>query len=108
MVLLLLFQCQVNGVDVCMNVDLRCVFSRFKVKNYFSLKCETPTYLNSNVTYKFTCQHDAARFYIGETTRHIVVRAGEHLTLFSPSQYPTAVGQHIKDCEHNSLNVLQK
>ena len=83
-----------------LNVDLRCVFSSFKVKNYFSLKCETPTYLNSNVTYKFTCQHDAARFYIGETTRHIVVRAGEHLTLFSPSQYPTAVGQHIKDCEH--------
>ena len=84
----------------CLNNDLRCVFTSFKVKNYFSLKCQSPTYLSSNVTYKYTCQGDPDVFYVGETSRHIITRAGEHLTLDSPSQYPTAVGQHILSCEH--------
>ena len=84
----------------CLDVELRPVFESFKVKNYFSLKCKTPTYLCNNVTYKYTCQRDADVFYIGETTRHIVARAGEHLNISSPSQYPTAVGQHIIGCEY--------
>ena len=82
-----------------LDVELRPVFSSFKVKNYFSLKCKTPTCLSSNVTYKFSCQCDADVFYIGETARHIVARASEHLNISSPSQYPTAVGQHILGCE---------
>ena len=58
------------------------------------------------MTYKYTCQRDADVFYIGETTRHIVARAGEHLNISSPSQYPTAVGQHIIGCEH-CCNALE-
>ena len=37
--------------------------------------------------------------YIGETTRHILVRADEHGVIFT-EKYPTAIGQHIQDCDH--------
>ena len=62
------------------------------------MKCPTNTYLKSNVVYKFTCQCDADLFYIGETKRHIGIRAEEHLNISGI----TAVGQHINSCEECS------
>ena len=53
-------------------------------------------YLSSNVVYQFTCQHDAGASYIGETKRHIGVRAEEHLDI--GGRY-SAVGSHIQDCD---------
>ena len=35
--------------------DIRVVFTSFKVKKYFSLKCCTPLPLLANVVYKFEC-----------------------------------------------------
>ena len=81
------------------DVELSCVFGSFKVKNYFSLKCQSSPYLISNVTYKYTCQRDADAFYIGETCRHIGMRAEEHLDCLSKTRKPTAVGDHILNCD---------
>ena len=81
------------------DVELSCVYGSFKVKNYFSLKCQSSPYLISNVTYKYTCQRDADAFYIGETGRHIGVRSEEHLDCFSKTRKPTAVGEHILKCD---------
>ena len=81
-----------------LDVELRCVFQTTKVKDYFSLKCKTPDFLLSNVTYKFTCQGDPGLVYVGETARHVVKRAEEHRTIFT-EKYPTAVGQHIQLCD---------
>ena len=49
----------------CINV--KTVFTTFKVKNYFSLKCNTPLALKSKVVYKFNCLRDADISYIGKT-----------------------------------------
>ena len=62
-----------------MDVKLCCVFNSCKVKSYFSLKSKTPSFLSGNVVYKYTCQRDADRSYIGETARYLIERAGEHL-----------------------------
>ena len=79
-----------------LKVDLRCVFNSFKVKSYFSLKSRTPAFLSGNVVYKYTCQRDAAQFYIGETTRYLIERAGEHLDL--SAHPPSAISSHISNC----------
>ena len=52
----------------------------------------------ANLVYKFTCQCDTDITYIGETNRHIGVRAGEHLDLSKPGKV-SPVGKHISSCE---------
>ena len=59
-------------------IDIRIVFTSFKVKNYFSLKCRTPLPLLANVVYKFKCLRDANNIYIGKTIRHLATRVKEH------------------------------
>ena len=73
-------------------IDVKVVFTSFKVKNYFSLKCHTPMPLLSNVVYKFTCLRDANCTYIGKTIRHLATRVKEHGTS------PSAVKDHLSVC----------
>ena len=81
-----------------LDVKLRCVFQSTKVGSYFSLKSKSPALLLSNVVYKYKCLGDPEQSYIGETTCHIVKRAGEHLDCFS-ERMPTGIGGHIQKCE---------
>ena len=91
------------------------VFESFKVKNCFTLKYKSNHFVLSHVVYKFTCQHDAGVSYIGETKRHLGIRASEHLkTEFS------AIGSHVRQCpscfisfsngemNHNNFKVIKK
>ena len=87
-----------------LDVDLRCVFNSCKVKSYFSLKSRTPSFLAGNVVYKYTCQRDAEQSYIGETTRYLIERAGEHLDL--NAHPPSAISSHVSSCEV-CLNYLK-
>ena len=94
----LLFKKQLTQIfKDCLDVHLRVVFNSFKVKSYFSLKSRTPSFLSGNVVYKYTCQRDAAQFYVGETTRYLIERAGEHLNL--SAHPPSAIASHIADCD---------
>ena len=68
------------------------MFSSFKVKNYFSLKCHTPMPLMANVVYQFTCLCDANSTYIGKTIRHLATRVKEHATS------PSAIKDHLSSC----------
>ena len=68
------------------------VFSSFKVKNYFYLKCHTPMPLMANVVYQFTCLRDANSTYIGKTIRHLTTRVREHTTS------PSAIKEHLSSC----------
>ena len=79
------------------SINLRIVFTTFKVKNYFSLKCCTPLALRANVVYKFTCQRDANTTYIGKTKRHLAIRVREHC---NPSTQPStsAIRNHLDKC----------
>ena len=74
-----------------------CFFTSTKIRDYFSLKSKMNPFLKSCVVYKYQCLEDPDNFYIGQTKRHIGVRAGEHLDL-SKSTW-TAVANHISDCE---------
>ena len=63
----------------CKVIDIRIVFSSFKIKNFFSFKDSIPDALKSLVVYQFTCTGCNSR-YIGETSRHFATRVKEHLS----------------------------
>ena len=73
-------------------INLRIVFTTFKVKNYFSLKCRSPLPLLANVIYKFQCLCDTDCIYIGKTIRHLATRVKEHGTSAS------AIYDHLNIC----------
>jgi hypothetical protein len=79
-------------------VDVLPVFTSFKVANYFSLKCRTPTPLVSNVVYRFTCLHDAGETYIGKTKRHLITRVEEHLA-FNKPEIKSSIKEHVINCD---------
>ena len=52
--------------------------SKFRISTKFSFKDKIPLDLKSHVLYRFTCAQ-CNLSYIGETTRHFLVRSCEHL-----------------------------
>ena len=78
------------------NINIRIVYSTFKVSNYFMLKCRTPLPLLSKCVYKFNCVLDTHTSYIGYTKRHLTTRVNEHTV---PSLAKSShVYKHIVDC----------
>ena len=59
----------------CKGIDIRIVFTSYKLKNMFGVKDSVPNALRSRVVYKFTC----AFCHVGETTQHFATRVHEHL-----------------------------
>ena len=72
------------------------VYTSLKLQSFFPLKSSTPTPFLSNVVYKYGCVSDPTLFYIGQTSRHLLERAKEHL---NPSDKTSAVSQHISTCQ---------
>ena len=65
--------------DYCTGkINVKLIFSTFKVGQYFSLKDKIPSDLSAFVVYKFSCSSCNA-CYIGETARHMRTRVDEHL-----------------------------
>ena len=62
----------------CKDLNVKVIFSPFKLCNIFSPKDFIPDSLKSRVVYKFTCAGCGAR-YVGETNRHFYTRVNEHL-----------------------------
>ena len=62
----------------CKGVNIKLVFSSFKLSCLFSTKDPIPLALRSRLVYKFTCASCNTR-YIGETVRHFSKRINEHL-----------------------------
>ena len=78
-------------------VKVRTVFSTFKVRSYFNLKCSSPSYLSSNVVYSFECMSDSCTDnYIGFTTRHLYERVEEHTACHKQGQ--SEIKDHLKSC----------
>ena len=84
------------------DLDVKLVFSTFKLKNMFSVKDSVPQGLRSRVVYKFSCAGCNAS-YIGETTRHLCTRAREHLL----SDKSSHVYRHLQSSRacHDSCNT---
>ena len=68
----------------------------------FPLKDVTPMPLKGDVIYKFSCSVDPGITYIGKTCRHLLIRAGEHL-----SGDKSAISTHLSNCSHctNGANI---
>ena len=62
----------------CKDLNVKIIFSPFKLSAMFSPKDFVPDSLKSRVVYQFTCASCGAR-YIGETNRHFNTRVNEHL-----------------------------
>ena len=77
------------------NLNILSIFTSCKVKDFFSLKAKVNPFLIANVVYKYSCLNDSDLMYIGETKRHIGIRASEHLDLSKNS----AVANHISNCD---------
>ena len=63
----------------CNNLDIKLVFTSFKISKLFNVKDSCPDGLRSRVVYKFSCAGCNA-CYIGETRRHFSTRVREHLS----------------------------
>ena len=60
-------------------MDIKLVFSTFKIKNLFNVKDPLPGGLRTRVVYKFSCV-SCNVCYVGETSRHFSTRVNEHLS----------------------------
>ena len=83
-------------------VEIYPIFKTTKVRNYFNIKNRTPWYLQSNVVYKYTCSRDVNVTYIGSSSRHLIVRAKEHLNENLSNK--SSIRSHIKNCKSCSGN----
>ena len=63
----------------CTNIEIKLVFSSFKVSSMFSVNDPVPFDLRLRVVYKFSCAGCNA-CYIGKTSCHLSTRIREHLS----------------------------
>ena len=76
-------------------IEIKVVFSTFKVGSYFGLKSRIPAMFKSNIVYKFTCSRDEGTSYIGMTTTQYFVRIEQH---FDPLK-KSAIFSHLVSCQ---------
>ena len=79
----------------CNDLDIKLVFSSFKIGTLFGVKDLIPGGLRSRVVYKFACAGCNA-CYVGETTRHFSTRVREHLV----SDRASHIFKHLENSEH--------
>ena len=78
----------------CKPIDIKFVYSTFKIKNLFNVKDSLPDRLRARIVYKFSCASCNA-CYVGETSRHFSTRVHEHLS----SDRSSHVYKHLQASE---------
>ena len=78
----------------CNDLDIKLVFTTFKLRNLFSVKDSVLRERRSRVIYKFTCACCNA-CYMGETLRHFSARVREHLSYDKSSH----IFKHLQSSE---------
>ena len=79
----------------CNNIDIKLVFSSFKIGNLFSVKNPIPRGLRMGVVHKFLFAGCSA-CHVGETTRHFSMRVREHIF----SDRTLHIFKHLQNSEH--------
>ena len=79
----------------CSDLDIKLVFTPFKIKSWFGVKDPIPAGLRSRVIYKFSCA-GCSTCYVGETNRHFATRIREHLSSDKNSQ----IFKHLRGSEN--------
>ena len=80
---------------LCSDLEIKQVFTLFKIKSWFGAKDPIPAGLRSRVIYKFSCAGCSA-CYIGETNRHFATRIREHLA----SDKNSHIFKHLRGSEN--------
>ena len=80
---------------LCSDLEIKLVFTPFKIKSWFGAKDPIPAGLRSRVIYKFSCAGCSA-CYIGETNRHFATRIREHLA----SDKNSHIFKHLRGSEN--------
>lgn len=84
------------------NLAINPVFQVNKTSMFFHNKDRIPRDLKSNCVYKYTCG-DCNKVYIGETSRHLITRAKEHIKGYP---VPTEITTHCHDTHENNFSVI--
>ena len=78
----------------CKSIDIKLVFSAFKIKDLFNAKDPLPDRLHTRIVHKFSCASCNA-CYIGETSRHFALCVRKHLS----SDRFSHVFKHVQSTE---------
>ena len=98
---------------MCSDLEIKLVFTPFKIKSLFGAKDPIPAGLRSRVIYKFSCAGCSA-CYIGETNRHFATRIREHLAsdkhshIFSTWEVLKIVAPLVQKIVLKSSTLLQQ
>ena len=79
----------------CNDLDIKLVFTSFKIGKLFSVKHPIPGGLRSRVVYKFACA-GCNTCYVGKTTRHFSTPVREHLV----TDKALHIFKHLQNSEH--------
>ena len=79
----------------CTDIDIKLVFTQFKIRRWFGVREAIPTDLRLQVIYKFSCAGCSA-CYVGETNRHFATRVREHLS----SDKHSHIFKHLRSSEN--------
>ena len=79
----------------CSDLDIKLVFTPFKIKSWFGVKDPIPAGLRLRVIYKFSCA-GCSTCYVGETNRHFATRIREHLS----SDKNSHIFKHLRGSEN--------
>ena len=72
------------------------MFKTITISSYFNIKSRTPSYLQSNVVYRYTYSRDLNVTNIGYSARHLITRAKK---LISDCKFSkSAIKNHILNC----------
>ena len=101
-------ECKIRNLckRLCKDLNIKLVFSSFKIKNIFSFKDPIPDSLKSCVVYEFTCAGCNAR-YIGETCRHFSTRIKEHTVSDKNSHIFKHLKQSVECNNKYTLNCFK-
>ena len=92
----------------CKNLEIKLIYSSFKIKTLMNVEDSIPRSLRSNVIYKFI-RVGCNSVYVGETSRHLSTRVYQHLH----SDKNSHIYKHLKSsdkcrmsCCDNCFTVL--
>ena len=97
------------------DVNAMPVYRTLKVGKYFKLISPIFFLLVSDLVCRLTCQCDTVKTYIGMSSRHLAIRAREHLKL--DNNRKSATMDHLQQCKscfkpeinlYSSFRVLKK
>ena len=89
------------------HASARLVHTTRKSQSFFPNKDRVPAELSANIVYKFSCEHNCDRVYIGETSRHFKTRTNEHIT-GSPNPTEISTHQHLATTQDFKILIKTK